>query len=65
MEHAFDRVRKHPEIGESLARGERRLLLRRFPYKLIYRPHADRIFIVAVAHHKRRDGYWRRRREPE
>jgi toxin ParE1/3/4 len=61
--HAFDRARKHPESGEELAAGERRLLLRRFPYKLIYRPRPERVFIVALAHHRRREGYWRRRRE--
>ena len=64
VEHAFQRVREHPEIGEELVRGERKLLLKRFPYKLIYRPHPGSIFIVAIAHHKRREGYWRRRREP-
>jgi toxin ParE1/3/4 len=65
VEHAFQRLREHPEIGEELTRGERRLLLRRFPYKVIYRPRPEWIFIVALAHHKRRDGYWRRRREPQ
>jgi toxin ParE1/3/4 len=64
VEHAIQRVREHPEMGEELARGERRLLLRRFPYKLIYRSGLGRVFIVALAHHKRREGYWRRRREP-
>jgi toxin ParE1/3/4 len=64
VEHAIHRVRNHPEIGEELMRGERRLLLKRFPYKLIYRPRPASVFIVAMAHHKRREGYWRRRREP-
>jgi len=64
VEHAFFRVRQHPELGKELGRGERRLLLRRFPYKLIYRPHPPSIVILALAHHKRREGYWRRRRDP-
>ncbi|HST63422.1 MAG TPA: type II toxin-antitoxin system RelE/ParE family toxin [Longimicrobium sp.] len=64
VERAFERVREHPQIGEEVVRGERRLVLRRFPYKLIYRPRPAWIFIVAIAHHKRRDGYWRKRREP-
>jgi toxin ParE1/3/4 len=64
VEHAFARLRERPLIGEEIARGERRLLLRRFPYRVIYRVHDERIFVVAVAHHKRRDGYWRRRRDP-
>lgn len=64
VEHAFQRIREHPEIGEALVRGERKLLLKRFPYKLIYRPNPVFIFIVAITHHKRRYGYWPRRREP-
>lgn len=62
--HAFARLRQMPMIGEENARGERRLNLRRFPYKVIYRIHDESVFVVALAHHKRRDGYWRRRRIP-
>lgn len=39
----------------------RRCLLRRFPYSVIYRVEGNRIEIVAVAHQKRRPGYWRGR----
>lgn len=35
VEHAFARLREHPLIGEERERGERRLNLRRFPYKVI------------------------------
>ena len=63
VENAFARIRRHPLIGRELVRGERQLLIKGFQYKLIYNPHPDRIFIVAIAHHKRREGYWRRRRE--
>lgn len=63
IEHAFRRIRANPNIGEQIGRGERRLLVRRYPYKVIYRILADRIVVVAVAHHKRRDGYWKRRKD--
>ena len=39
----------------------RRLLVKRFPYQLIYRVEGDEIVIYAVAHQKRRPGYWRKR----
>lgn len=64
VEHAIGLVREHPLIGHELVRGERRLLIRGFPFQMIYHPHPHHVFIVAVAHHKRREGYWRRRREP-
>ena len=38
----------------------RRALLRRFPYAVIYLPR-DPIEIVAIAHGRRRPGYWRER----
>lgn len=37
----------------------RRLLVGRFPYQVVYRLRATEIVIVAVAHLKRRPGYWK------
>jgi plasmid stabilization system protein ParE len=39
----------------------RRCLVRRFPYFIFYTVAADDVHVVAVAHAKRRPGYWRRR----
>lgn len=33
-------------------------LMRRYPYQVIYREHDDQRIVVAVAHSKRRPGYW-------
>jgi plasmid stabilization system protein ParE len=41
--------------------GFRKLNLERFPYKLVYKVSPDEILIVAIAHHKRRPHYWKRR----
>ena len=42
----------------------RRLLVKRFPYQLIYRVEGDEIVIYAVAHQARRPGYcWKRLRK--
>jgi plasmid stabilization system protein ParE len=35
--------------------------IRRYPYSLIFRRSARGIMVVAVAHAKRKPGYWRRR----
>ena len=48
---------RHP-IAES---GTRRLRLRRYPFSLFYRQVGPVFEIVAVAHDKRRPGYWARR----
>jgi toxin ParE1/3/4 len=39
----------------------RRKLLRRFPYSIFYTIESDAVVIVAIAHHKRRPGYWKQR----
>jgi toxin ParE1/3/4 len=36
----------------------RRRVLRRVPNSILYLVEADAIVIVAVAHHRRRPGYW-------
>ncbi len=36
----------------------RKCLLKRFPYTIYYLDLPDRIWIAAVAHQKRRPGYW-------
>jgi len=39
----------------------RRRVLRRYPYSIVYLIDETAIVVVAVAHHKRRPGYWLRR----
>ena len=36
----------------------RRVLLRRFPFSLIYRADATTLLVVAVFHHRRKPGAW-------
>lgn len=51
----------HPESGTPLGGTFRWVLTRRFRYAVIYREHDERIEVVAVAHLRRRPGYWHRR----
>lgn len=51
----------YPELGHRFSRRLRRLIVRRFPYGLLYRVESRGIFIVAVAHLHRRPGYWKTR----
>ena len=54
-----------PVMGRRISSGHksRRLLMRRFPYLLIYSVVPERVTIVAIAHQSRRSGYWRNRVE--
>ena len=58
---ALDRVSRAPHRWPGHFHGTRRLILRRFPFSLIYRDEPLAISVIAVAHHKRKPGYWRHR----
>lgn len=62
VERAVSFIRERPDAGSPLGRKVRKVLVPRFPYSVIYRQEADRILILAVAHQRRRPGYWRHRR---
>ena len=53
-------IRQSPERWAKYLLGTRRYLMKRFPFAIVYRVAADRIEIVAVAHGKRKPGYWKR-----
>lgn len=53
-------VKAHPLSGKPLTKNVRKVRLRTFRYNVIYVVD-DEIVIVAVAHHRRRPGYWRGR----
>ena len=52
-----------PNIGQSVGEELRRIILARFPYSLIYSIESERIWVIAVAHHRRRPGYWHERND--
>jgi plasmid stabilization system protein ParE len=54
-------VREYPLSGKPLTKYIRRFRLRAFRYNVVYAVDGDEIVIVAVAHHRRRPGYWRGR----
>src|SRR5436309_10058120 len=63
VEVAVQRITSAPLLGSPYDVHHRWVRLRRFPYLVCYRIlDADHILIVAVAHARRRPGYWRRRR---
>lgn len=55
---ALKRLRLWP-LAAPIERGEvRRMILSRFPYKLLYSVEADHIYVIAVAHLHRAPDYW-------
>lgn len=60
VEHATNLLGEHPEAGSVFRRGReevRQWPLERFPYVLFYVVRSS-LLIVAVAHTRRRPGFW-------
>jgi len=51
----------YPDIGVQVDPDLRKLVLETFPYSLVYSHVGDTLYILAVAHERRREGYWRER----
>jgi len=51
-------LQEAPLTGRAWRGQTRRLVLRRFPFNLIYRVHEDEIQLIAVAHQRRKPRYW-------
>jgi toxin ParE1/3/4 len=49
---------EYPQIGPPIDAELRKLVLPRFPYYLIYSISLEIVHIVAVAHERRKPGYW-------
>ena len=50
-----------PEVGSLGASGTRRVVVKGFPFWLVYKPSHNDIVIFAVAHQSQRPGYWANR----
>ena len=58
---ALDRIAQAPQTFARVDGDTRRAVLRHFPYLVVFRETASRIEIIAVAHGRRKPGYWRGR----
>lgn len=61
LDAAVARVEQFPQASPPHLHGTRACRLRKFPFALVYVEQPTRSLVIAVAHHKRRPGYWRRR----
>jgi len=56
-------LRQTPQVSLPYLLGTRRMLLKRYPFFVVFRESPPTIQIIAVAHMKRRPGYWKNRAE--
>jgi plasmid stabilization system protein ParE len=61
VQDALERLSANPNVGAEVAPGVRKLLVRRFPYSLIYRIIPEYVLVLAVVHHRRHPRRWQGR----
>src|SRR3954453_16466206 len=61
VDRAIDVVAGAPHRWPAYLRGTRRYVFKTFPYSLVYVIEDEIVNVIAVAHDKRRPGYWRKR----
>ena len=61
VERAARAVATYPRIGRQFSKRLRRLVIFRFPFGLLYEIGVEQVRVVAVAHVRRRPGYWHHR----
>jgi len=61
IDQAMDLVAASPQRWPMAEHSTRRLVLRRFPFAVIYRETETAIQVLAIAHGHRRPGYWKER----
>lgn len=64
IDKAIPRISDNPNSFPLAEHGTRKFILKRFPFNIFYRTEETEIVIVAVAHQKRRPGYWSNRAMP-
>lgn len=61
IDHAVELIAASPERWPVYRFGTQRLLMRRFPFALVYRRAGGSALVLAIAHTRRRPGYWHAR----
>ncbi len=61
VEKVLEIIEQQPLSGTKITSTERRFLVSRFPYGIVYSIEANFITILAVMNLKRKPGYWKTR----
>lgn len=61
VSNAIRNIVEAPQRWPKYLHGTRRFVLHRFPFSIIYLDDPDVLSVIAVAHGKRKPGYWRER----
>lgn len=59
--NAINCIQRNPVAWPDYVHGTKKYVVRRFPYDIVFRVIDANIEIIAVAHQRRRPGYWQER----
>lgn len=62
VQSAIELLCERSDLGVPVSKRLRSWGVRRFPYNIIYRVVDDKLVVHAIAHQRRRPGYWRGQR---
>lgn len=62
VEGAISAIKETPEQWPIYGEGVRSFLVHRFPFAIVYRHDDTKIQVLAVAHLRRKPGYWKGRK---
>ena len=58
VQAAVSRAATHPQGGAPSYKETRSVLVKGFPFSVVYRASEDEVLVVAVAPHRKRPHYW-------
>jgi plasmid stabilization system protein ParE len=58
LDVAMLQIREAPLRWPEFHRGYRRFVLHKFPFSVVYFARAGLLEVIAIAHHRRKPGYW-------
>jgi plasmid stabilization system protein ParE len=61
IDRALQLIEEAPDRWPMCDERHRFVIVKKYPYHVVYRCERDRVLVVAVAHGKRKPGYWRKR----
>ena len=62
FDRAIQRLLDFPKAGSPYLHGTKRIILRRFPYAIVYKIYRNEVIVAhAVMHMRRKSDYWKER----
>lgn len=62
VEHGVALIREQPHAWSIVSKNIRRSIVKGYPYSIFFSEFNGKIYILAMAHQKRKPNYWKKRK---